>query len=163
MSDSKKIVLVGHFGVGKSSLIRRFVMNAFSDDYKVTIGVQILKKEITIQGKNLTFIIWDIEGKEELQQIRPSYLLGTSGFIYVIDPTRATTYSNLNDEIKYIKSNFAKAAIVSVANKSDLIDTKEFEEKLSKNNLSVDFYSSAKTGENVNHIFEQLGINLLEL
>jgi small GTP-binding protein len=162
MSDSKKIVLVGHFGVGKSSLIRRFVMNAFSDDYKVTIGVQILKKEITIQGKNLTFIIWDIEGKEALEQIRPSYLLGTSGFIYVIDPTRATTYSNLDAEINYIKSNFAKAAIVSVANKSDLIDTKEFEGKLSANNLSIDFYSSAKTGENVNHIFEQLGINLLE-
>ena len=161
MSDSKKIVLVGHFGVGKSSLIRRFVMNAFSDDYKVTIGVQILKKEITIEGKNLTFIIWDIEGKEALEQIRPSYLLGTSGFIYVVDPTRETTYENLNSEIDYLKSNFKNAAILSVANKSDLIDIKTFEDKLKQNNLSINFYSSAKTGENVELIFEQLGINLL--
>lgn len=161
MSDSKKIVLVGHFGVGKSSLIRRFVMNAFSDDYKVTIGVQILKKEITIEGKNLTFIIWDIEGKEALEQIRPSYLLGTSGFIYVVDPTRETTYVNLNSEIDYLKANFKDAAILSVANKSDLIDIKNFEDKLKQNNLSINFYSSAKTGENVELIFEQLGINLL--
>jgi small GTP-binding protein len=161
MSDSKKIVLVGHFGVGKSSLIRRFVMNAFSDDYKVTIGVQILKKEITIEGKNLTFIIWDIEGKEALKQIRPSYLLGTSGFIYVVDPTRETTYVNLNSEIDYLKANFKNAAILSVANKSDLIDIKTFEDKLKQNNLSINFYSSAKNGENVELIFEQLGINLL--
>ena len=91
-SISKKIVLVGHFGVGKSSLIRKFVLDTFSDDYKVTIGVQILKKEIKIKETNLSFIIWDIEGKEELQSLRPSYLLGTSAFIYVIDPTRATTY-----------------------------------------------------------------------
>lgn len=161
MSDSKKIVLVGHFGVGKSSLIRRFVMNAFSDDYKVTIGVQILKKEITIEGKNLTFIIWDIEGKEALEQIRPSYLLGTSGFIYVVDPTRETTYVNLNSEIDYLKANFKNAVTLSVANKSDLIDIKTFEDKLKQNNLSINFYSSAKTGENVELIFEQLGINLL--
>ncbi|WP_310554617.1 Rab family GTPase [Flavobacterium sp.] len=162
MNNSKKIVLVGHFGVGKSSLIRRFVHNAFSNDYKVTIGVQILKKEITIEGKNLTFIIWDIEGKEDIEQIRPSYLLGTSGFIYVIDPTRSSTYVNLNNEIEYIKTNFIEASIVSVANKSDLIDINEFEQELKQNNLSIHFFSSAKTGENVEFIFEKLGIDLLK-
>ena len=46
MISSKKIVLVGHFGVGKTSIIRRFVSDVFSNDYKVTIGVHIFKKEI---------------------------------------------------------------------------------------------------------------------
>ena len=161
-SISKKIVLVGHFGVGKSSLIRRFVLNAFSDDYKVTIGVQILKKEIQIKEQNLTLIIWDIEGKEDLKTLRQSYLLGTAGFIYVIDPTRDTTYTNLSVELNFISENYPKADVVSVANKSDLIDKLEFDKTLAEKNLKVDFYTSAKTGKNVERIFEHLGINLLK-
>ena len=67
MHSSKKIVLVGHFGVGKSSLIRRFVKNTFSDDYLVTIGVHIVKKIVQLENEEITLIIWDIEGKEDMQ------------------------------------------------------------------------------------------------
>jgi small GTP-binding protein len=161
MNISKKIVLVGHFGVGKSSLIRRFVQDAFSEDYKVTIGVQIHKKEIVLNDKNLTFIIWDIEGKDDLDKIRKSYLLGTSGFIYVIDPTRNSTYINFNNEIDYIHKNFPTAFLITVASKSDLIEEKEFIQELAINNLVVDIFSSAKTGMNVQRIFEQLGLNFI--
>jgi small GTP-binding protein len=161
MNISKKIVLVGHFGVGKSSLIRRFVQDAFSEDYKVTIGVQIHKKEIVIKDQNMTFIIWDIEGKESLDQIRKSYLLGTSGFIYVVDPTRNATYINFNNEIEYIKSNYPNAALITVASKSDLIDEKEFIKELFNSNIAIDVYSSSKTGKNVQKIFEQLGLNFI--
>jgi small GTP-binding protein len=87
MNKPKKIVLVGHFGVGKSSLIRRFVKNEFSDDYMVTIGVHILKKEVTLEKENYTLVLWDIEGKESIKDVRETYLLGTSGFIYVFNPT----------------------------------------------------------------------------
>jgi small GTP-binding protein len=162
MNISKKIVLVGHFGVGKSSLIRRFVQNAFSEEYKVTIGVQIHKKEIAINEKKITFIIWDIEGKDDLDKIRKSYLLGTSGFIYVIDPTRNSTYVNFSKEIEYIKLNFPTASLITVASKSDLIDKKDFTNELSLTHLSVDFFSSAKTGENIQKIFEKLGQNFME-
>ena len=160
-SISKKIVLVGHFGVGKSSLIRKFVLDTFSDDYKVTIGVQILKKEIKIKETNLSFIIWDIEGKEELQSLRPSYLLGTSAFIYVIDPTRATTYANLKLELDYLQKNFPATTAVTVASKSDLINITEFKKELLELDLNVNYFSSAKTGQNVEKIFENLGLNLL--
>ena len=68
MNDTKKIVLVGHFGVGKSSLIRRFVKNSFSEDYLVTIGVHILKKEIDINNQQVNLIIWDVEGKENIEK-----------------------------------------------------------------------------------------------
>jgi small GTP-binding protein len=161
MNISKKIVLVGHFGVGKSSLIRRFVQDAFSEDYKVTIGVQIHKKDIAIGDKNLTYIIWDIEGKDELDKLRQSYLLGTAGFIYVIDPTRNSTYINFNKEMDYIKTNFPTAAIISVASKSDLINEKEFVTELSKVNITIDLLSSSKTGKNVQKIFETLGLNFV--
>lgn len=156
MSSAKKVVLVGHFGVGKSSLIRRFVQNSFSDDYLVTIGVHILKKVVEINNQLTTLVIWDIEGKEDIQKIRTSYLIGTSGFVYVIDPTRIQTYQNLKTELEFIKKNYPKIPVITVSNKSDLIDVEDFKELLEKDNLKIDFFASAKTGSNVETIFSKL-------
>lgn len=69
MKLSKKVVLIGHFGVGKSSLIRRFVENTFTEDYKVTIGVHILKKDVILPetNKDITLVIWDLEGNDDIR------------------------------------------------------------------------------------------------
>jgi len=158
MNSSKKIVLVGNFGVGKSSLMRRFVQNTFSENYTVTIGVHILKKEIRIDEFNFTLIIWDIEGKDDIQKVRPSYLLGTSGFVFVIDPTRPQTFERLNEELDFIKLNYPTAQIVKVCNKSDLINIDEFKERLLKSNTSIDFFASAKQGDEVENIFYTVGM-----
>lgn len=162
MNSSKKVVLVGHFGVGKSSLISRFVNNTFSDNYTVTIGVHILKKEIKIEELNLTLIIWDIEGKDDIQKVRSSYLLGTSGFVYVIDPTRLQTYEYFNEEIAFLKTNYPTAKIVSVANKADLIDVQEFKSLLSSKNIDIDFYASAKEGNEVDKLFQTIGFKMVQ-
>ena len=162
MSNTKKIVLVGHFGVGKSSLIKRFVQNEFSDNYMVTIGVHISKKIVKINNEELALIIWDIEGKEDLETVRSSYLIGTSGFIYVLDPTRIHTYQNLNAEQKFLKKNYPKIPVITVANKSDLINIEEFQSTISKQDMQVDYFSSAKTGDNVELIFEKLAIEMLQ-
>lgn len=157
MNNAKKIVLLGHFNVGKSSLIRRFVENLFTDDYRVTIGVHILKKTIlTDNNTENTLIIWDIEGKEDVSDVRTSYLMGASGFIYVIDPTRIHTYQNLNNEIKFINKNYPKTPIIAVANKSDLINTDEFQKQLINLNITIDYLTSAKTGDSVESIFRNL-------
>lgn len=161
MSSTKKIVLVGHFGVGKSSLIKRFVENTFSDNYYVTIGVHISKKVITVNQETLTLIIWDIEGKDDLQKIRPAYLLGSSGFMYVIDPTREQTYKHFKAECNYIQNAFPKAALVTVVNKSDLIDTAAFKEQMAMLDAKADFFASAKAGDAVEAIFEELGKRML--
>lgn len=161
MNNSRKVVLVGHFGVGKSSLMRRFVQNTFSDNYIVTIGVHILKKEIKINDLDLTLIIWDIEGKDDIQKVRSSYLLGTSGFIYVIDPTRSQTFEHFNEEIDFIKTNFPTAKLVSVANKSDLIDIEEFKVIVAEKEINIDFYASAKMGIEVENVFQNLGLKMI--
>lgn len=161
MNNSKKVVLVGHFGVGKSSLMRRFVQNTFSDNYIVTIGVHILKKEIKIEELDLTLIIWDIEGKDDIQKVRSSYLLGTSGFIYVIDPTRPQTFENFNNEINFIKTTFPKAQLVSVVNKTDLIDTDEFNAVLEEKNIKIDYFTSAKMGLEVENVFQNIGMKMV--
>ena len=160
MNSTKKIVLVGHFNVGKSSMIRRFVQNIFSDDYLVTIGVHILKKTITINDQEMTLVIWDIEGKEAVNTVRDSYLLGTSGFIYVIDPTRINTYQNLADELKFLKKKYPKTPIITVCNKSDLVDIDVFKKTLLNLNLEFDFSTSAKTGQNVENIFHDLALKM---
>lgn len=162
MLSSKKIVLVGHFGVGKSSLIRRFVKNTFSDDYLVTIGVHIVKKTVEIENEEITLIIWDIEGKEDMQKLRPSFLLGTSGFIYVFDSTRESTYQNLANEITFIETNYPKINLVTVANKIDLLEKTELFKIVDNPNLRVDYFSSAKTGENVELIFNVIAKNFLK-
>ncbi|CAM3775875.1 Rab family GTPase [Flavobacterium branchiophilum] len=156
MSKTKKIVLTGHFGVGKSSLIRRFVQNEFSDDYHVTIGVHILKKTVALNNDEITLVIWDIEGKDSVEKIRSSYLIGTSGFIHVIDPTRGQTFSELQNEIKYLNKSFPKTPIITVCNKSDLIAIDEFEALLKTKNLIIDYFTSAKLGENVEKIFQEI-------
>ena len=158
--SSKKVVLVGHFGVGKSSLIRRFVQNEFSDDYLVTIGVHILKKVVTINNDETTVIIWDIEGKEDIQKVRSSYLMGSSGFIYVIDPTRIHTYQNLNEELKFIAKNYSKIPVITVANKSDLIVEADFKNEIAEKNLKIDYFTSAKNGDNVEEIFRNLTLEM---
>lgn len=161
MNSSKKVVLVGHFGVGKSSLVRRFVQNTFSDSYIVTIGVHILKKEIRINELDLTLIIWDIEGKDDIKKVRSSYLLGTSGFIYVIDPTRPQTYESFNDEMDFIKTNFPTAQVVSVANKIDLIELDEFKAVLQEQAIEVDYFASAKMGLEVENLFQTIGMKMI--
>ena len=161
MSISKKIVLIGHFGVGKSSLIRRFVENTFTDNYKVTIGVHILKKEIEIpKNEKMSLIIWDLEGNDDITKTRASYLLGTHGFIYVFDLTRPETYALLEGDLEYLKTNYPNTPTKVVGNKADLV-TKEFIKQGEAFNTLTHFFTSAKTGTRVEKLFTTLAKDLI--
>lgn len=162
MNLSKKIVLLGHFGVGKTSLIRRFVDNAFSEDYLVTVGVHIKKKEVTIKDTTFNLIIWDVEGNTSIEKARSSYLLGTHGFFYVFDVTRPETYENLTEELKYLDSHFPNVPYTLVGNKYDLIENENLEDFFAQQTLFKNCkFTSAKTGNNVEEIFTSLASKLL--
>jgi small GTP-binding protein len=162
MSRPKKIVLIGHFGVGKTSLIRRFVENTFTKDYKVTIGVHISKKEIHIKGDTpLTLVIWDLEGLDDITKMRTSYLLGTNGFIYVFDLSRPVTYENLEAELKYLKTNYPNTPTKVVGNKMDLVNKAFIEENNGIFTPFVDYYVSAKLGSRVETLFTKLAEALI--
>lgn len=163
MNTSKKIVLLGHFGVGKSSLIRRFVENTFSDYYKVTIGVHINKKDVELtKDESVSLIIWDLEGNDIIANTRPSYMLGTHGIIYVFDLTRPTTYEQLEKDLNYIKTHHPNIPLKVVGNKTDLV-TKDF---IKQNNDAfkpfVDFFTSAKAGTKVEDLFSKLAKDLIK-
>ncbi|MGB6267959.1 MAG: Rab family GTPase [Olleya sp.] len=163
MKISKKIVLIGHFGVGKSSLIRRFVEDTFSEDYKVTIGVHVLKKEVSIPKSNhdITLVIWDLEGNDDITNTRPSYLLGTSAFLYVFDMTRPTTYEKLEFDLDYIKQRYPNIPMKVIGNKKDLVTNDFIKQNNNVFGRFVDFYTSAKSGKKVAEVFYNLAEAIL--
>lgn len=159
---SKKIILVGYFGVGKTSLVKQFVHSIFSDKYLTTIGVNIEKKQITIGNTQLTFIIWDLAGEESVNRMNGAYFKGASGALYVFDLTRPETYENLKDKVGAIPAKVGKALpILTIGNKSDLL--KEHELTAVKQMLGDDVftYTSAKTGTMVEESFVALGEAIL--
>lgn len=162
MSVSKKIVLLGHFGVGKSSLLRRFVENTFSENYTVTIGVHIMKKEVVADRKNITLIIWDVEGTDDFTKYRPSYLLGAASFIYVFDASRSVTYSDIKYNLDHLKEKYPSVPVHIIGNKVDLVDKEKLLEDLKKQEIEHSYLSSAKTGENVELLFQNVAAQLLK-
>ena len=162
---SKKICLVGDFGVGKTSLIRRFVEQQFSDQYLSTVGVKISRK--TLESVNLQMLIWDLEGHTKFKAIAPTYLQGGSGAVIVADVTRQETVERISEHIKLFSSVNPKGSITLALNKSDLVE----EEKLTKITHLVQlqysdqvleiYQTSAKTGSSVDEIFNKLGESII--
>lgn len=158
---SKKIVLVGHFGVGKTSLIRRFVHSKFSEEYISTIGVKVDKKTIQVGEVQMNMLIWDVAGESSLTKIPVAYLNGSHGFFYVFDLTRPSTYEALESETQMLREKFPAAALQILGNKVDLLSP---EAKLAFETQMAGKYhhlSSALTGEFVEDAFGELGKEML--
>jgi len=157
MSISKKIVVLGHFGVGKTSLIRRFVTDTFSDNYKVTIGVHITKKVVELSVDDIvSLILWDLEGTDDIKSIRKSYLLGTHGAVFVFDISRPSTFQNLKEDLKVVTEKVPNIPVMVVGNKSDLVEENELKNLFQEHDIAIDFLTSAKTGSAVNELFLKL-------
>ena len=93
----KKVRMVGTSGVGKTSLVAKFVHSMFSDKYLTTVGVKIDKKTVAIDGNEVMLMIWDLAGDDDYQRLQTSYLRGTSGYLLVADGTSQIT---LDQEIE---------------------------------------------------------------
>lgn len=168
---SKKVCLLGDEGVGKTSLIRRFVENTFDDSYIKTIGTKISKKETVIQGRDgqpvqLNFMIWDILGHKSSKRVPPTYYAGVEGIMAVFDLTRPETFKDLDVWVSgiVVEKNY-EPAVVILGNKSDLKDRIKVSEEELKSMAgkmgAAHFWTSAKTGENVEAAFHHLGKEML--
>src|SRR5438876_617040 len=151
-------MLLGDGAVGKTSLIRRFVVDKFSDDYITTIGTKVTKKDLRLEspGKvtDLTFMIWDVLGQKGYKGIQESSFQGAKGALLIYDVTRPETSESLQDYwIPHLMSVTEAMPLVVVGNKVDLSDSRRnAQEALDdlKDVLGVPgFLSSAKTGLNV--------------
>jgi len=161
---SKKIVLVGDFSTGKTSLIRRFVDNQFSDSYLSTIGVKISKKIISLEYETVQALIWDIEGGTPQKAVNTTYLVGAHGCILVADSIREETIDSIDSYIETVGRCAPKAAMILVLNKCDMLNEME-KEKLRKqmadrfhSRIKHIFFTSAKTGEEVEAMFHTIAM-----
>ena len=155
----KKICMLGGFGVGKTSLVSRFVTSLFSDTYLTTIGVKIDKKTITVDSHEMNLMLWDIYGQDEFQTVRDSYLRGASGYLLVADGTRHATLDTAAALQQKAESVIGDVPFLLLLNKADLVREWQVDEqalvKLVDRGWSV-VKTSAKTGDGVEGAFTKL-------
>ena len=160
----KKICMLGGFAVGKTSLVARYVTSLFSETYLSTVGVKIDKKQVTVDGQDVTLMLWDIYGQDDFQTVQASQLRGMSGYLLVVDGTRRATLETAR--LMQQKATEAAGAVpfILLLNKSDLAAQWEIDEpaffKLAEQGWRV-IRTSAKTGEGVEDAFEALTRSML--
>jgi small GTP-binding protein len=161
----KKICMLGSFAVGKTSLVRRFVESMYSEAYHTTVGVKVDKKNVQVNGAEVTLVLWDIYGEDDYQKMRWSYLRGASGYLLVADGTRKSTLAKAYDLEKRVREEVGIIPFVLVVNKSDLEKDWEFEPENEAQILAEKWNvlrSSAKSGQNVEEAFSLLARKMLE-
>ena len=156
-----KLLLIGNSGVGKTSLLLRYVDDTFSTTFITTIGIDFRIKTIDINGKRVKLQIWDTAGQERFRTIAVSYYRGAMGILVVFDVTNRSSFTNLSEWLEHIKT-YAQADIekVLVGNKCDLTEQRtvtEDEAKEYAKTLGVPLLqTSSKAGTNISEIFELL-------
>jgi len=153
---SKKVILIGNFGVGKTSLTRQFVFQKFADEYLTTLGVKIDKKVLIINEIQANLIIWDIAGEVSQTKVPKSYYLGANGIIYVFDLTRPSTFKHITEDLDYIKQVLPNVPYIIVGNKKDLLTEEQLQDTIAQLPLPCEYFTSAKTGEKVEEMFYDL-------
>ncbi len=167
-----KVCLVGDAGVGKTSLIHRYVYDAFNDKYIITVGTKVSRKEMMfkypardVQVK-LDAMIWDIMGQRAFKSLlHDAYFLGAQGILGVCNLTDENTLPSLIEWIMSVNKVVGRVPVVLLANKFDLEDEivlTKGELRLIARQLNAQvIYTSAKTGQNVAEAFFTLGREML--
>ena len=161
----KKICLLGGFGVGKTSLVSRFVHSIFSDKYLTTIGVKIEKKSVDVHDTRVELVIWDIYGHDDFQKLRVSYLRGASGYILVADGTRRETLETAFEVQRLAEEALGPVPFILAVNKADLRAQWEIDDPALMALTAAGWrlmHTSAKTGAMVETAFATLAGRMVE-
>lgn len=161
----KKICMVGAFATGKTSLVARFVHSIYSDTYQTTVGVKIDKKQVQVDDRSLTLILWDLYGEDDFQKLRLSYLRGSSGYLLVVDGTRRATLDTAYRLQRRVEETIGVVPFVLLLNKVDLKADWQLEDNAIAPAVAQGWTvieSSAKTGAGVEAAFLTLSQQMLE-
>ncbi len=163
--------MLGDPAVGKTSLIRKYVLDKFDDRYLMTVGTKVTKKVMNIdsfpdRSIRLTLMIWDILGQKKYRKLHSTFYKLAKGALVICDITREETLESIPGWIKGLYRVTGEIPTVICANKIDLEDQYEFtpdEARAFGDELGHKvFLTSAKTGENVEDAFQQLGHYLVK-
>jgi small GTP-binding protein len=158
----KKVCVLGSFGVGKTSLVRRYVESIFSDTYLTTVGVKVDKKVLEIGGRHLTLVLWDVAGEDDTTAIRMSYVRGAAAYFLVADGTRPETLDVARSIQARVTAEIGELPYLLILNKADLAEEWELPEIIDGLAGAVAVVrASAKTGDGVEQSFQELAQRLL--
>ncbi|MFQ5918895.1 MAG: Rab family GTPase [Thermoplasmata archaeon] len=169
-----KVCLVGEAAVGKTSLIRRFVQDIFDDSYITTLGAKVSKREIQVEVPEkdlliqMDMVIWDIMGEKGVRDLlREAFFSGAKGILAVCDLTRYSSLKELDDWVQSVFQVVGEISVVYAVNKNDLRDEVMLlygEEDIEMSAHAFDaayYYTSAKTGANVQMAFQRLADDIV--
>ena len=159
-----KIIVAGDGGVGKTSLLNRYVSNTFLEIMKMTIGTGFFSKVLKTGDSNIKLQLWDFGGEKRFRFILPNYCKGAHGVLLAFDMNDFTTLMNLDEWLQIIRENTKNPISFLVGTKVDIagvLDENFIQEYLQKNQLTKFIPTSAKSGENVDRLFEELTHDVL--
>jgi len=162
-----KILLAGEGGVGKTTLLHRYVEGKFSAETRMTIGVEFFLKEVEIDSQYCTLQLWDFGGQQRFRFLLESYVLGAKGALLLFDLTRPITLEKLENWVDICRRGDPDLPILFLGTKHDLINN-----IMVSDDYALDFKEtfdlfdylkvSSKSGENVLKAFNLFTIKILE-
>ena len=155
-----KYIIVGDASVGKSNLLLRYTHGVFREEYQLTIGVEFGRSNITINDQIFRIQIWDTAGQENFRSITRAYYKNSACALIVYDVTRRASFESISSWIEDCKNSSPKSIMmVLVGNKVDLEEKREITieegQELAEKYGLLFFETSAKTGQNVNEVFQK--------
>jgi small GTP-binding protein len=163
-ATAHKLCMLGDFGVGKTSLVSRFVHSTFSEKYLTTIGVKVGSKEVALAGRApCKLVLWDIAGRSHLDALNMTYLRGASALLLVADGTRERSLHAALDLLMQSRTLLPDATIVLAVNKLDLVEQWEVAPAaLAELRRTMPVHeTSARSGEGVEAVFADIATRLV--
>lgn len=156
-----KVIIIGDAGVGKTSLVKKFVSGRFTSDYRVSIGANLFVKDLILESdKDVSIQIWDIAGQEKWVKMRHLYYRGAHGALIVGDHTRINTFEQLKEfwilDLKKFCGDIPKILVVNKMDLDPIITNKDIEKLALDINVKSIIFTSAKNGQNVEEVFHQI-------
>ena len=161
-----KLILIGDGRVGKTSIINKYINNKFNEGEEITVSSSYIEKIQIFNSKKYKFSIWDTAGQEKFNSITPIYYRDAKGVLLVYDITNLNSFSRVKKWREELKTFNNNAIIVIAGNKCDFLNdknniNKEFvdidiaKKYANDNNIEL-FFTSAKNGDNIIEVFENL-------
>jgi len=160
----KKICMIGVSSVGKTSLVRRFVLSEFPEKWLTTVGVRVEKKPLQVNGQDVDLAVWDMQGKDDYAPLNRAQLSGASGYVLVADGTRKATVDRALELHEEVKAMLGAIPAVLLVNKCDLTAEWEVTDEVERDLRArgwTPLRTSAKTGEAVEEAFLALTVEML--
>lgn len=163
-----KFLVLGDGGVGKTTLLHRYVNGKFLNTATMTIGVEFLSKQIQMNGIICQLILWDISGQDRFRFMIDKYMRGASGALLLFDTTNMTSFVNIGKWVNLVRKYYQNLPILLIAAKCDLdefsIVGDIYAKKTKERFRMVDFIkTSSKSGMNVELAFETLANYIVQL